>query len=103
MSGPNTPAAPVAIDARALLGAMQAVQFAASTVERKASTLIWESSGSQTELDAAVTFLMSSMKTFSDAVDQYMSAAQTQGGTGGNPPKCGPGFHLEFGICVPDN
>ena len=103
MTGPNNPSAPAAFDAGAVLFALQAVQFGASTCERKSSMLIWERSGSQTDLDAAVLFLMTLMKTFNDAIDQYKTGTPATVPKNGNPPKCGPGFHEEFGICVPDN
>ena len=80
-----------------MLFAWQAVQEASRKFEHEASKLLWEFSGSVEEINKAVAFVVKMETLFEAEITQFKTGNPAGGPT---PPKCGPGFHEEDGMCV---
>ena len=81
-------------EVHALIGAVQALRFALSRVERQAMTVMFNSSPSKRA--SVIECIMQATKAYSEALSKCKSGDRPEG------PNCKPGFHEEFGICVPD-
>jgi hypothetical protein len=96
-----------AAEIKELAGALQALSSAARRLEHKAAMAVW--SAKPADRGRVVACIMIAAKAFSDALEQpaldkctpTVPTPPVQGG--GQGPRCGQGFHEEFGFCVPDN
>jgi hypothetical protein len=82
---------------------MQAVRVVMAQLERQATTLIWKAN--PRDRSDVTDCVMRAAKAFSEALAQCKEApkpAQPPRPEGGEGPDCGPGFHLEYDVCVPD-
>lgn len=91
---------------RALLGAMQALRVVMAKLEQKAATVIWNGDPNYHHYNTKC--VMEAAKAFSEALDKCRvdPPRPTRGDPGTEPgsgPDCGPGYHEEFGNCVPNN
>jgi hypothetical protein len=83
---------------RDLLGALQAIRSVMGQLDRKAALAVWNVAPAKR--DSLILCIMEAAKEFSDTIEE---CKKKQGPGGGQGPNCGPGFHEEFGICVPNN
>ena len=88
-----------------LVGGMQAVRVVMARLEQQAARVIWEAKPQ--DRSRVVQCVMEAAKAFSAALKECKDAVPTtpqkpQGQPGGEGPDCDPGYHEEFGICVPD-
>lgn len=101
-----------------LTGALQALYAVARRLEHKAAVAVWSANAGDRR--QVVACIMIAAKAFSDALEQPAldkckptvppppgqgtgGGQGTSGTGGGQGPRCGQGFHEEFGFCVPDN
>jgi hypothetical protein len=77
-----------------LLGALHAVHLLLTQAQWKAATKISRSGKNQKQ---TIDYIMDAVSALNDAIDKIQSGGPVIG------PNCRPGFHEEFGICVPDN
>jgi hypothetical protein len=105
-SDPKTPTETESL--RTLIGAMQALRVVMAKLEQRAAAVIFNNPDPKRHhevnrcvIDAARAFLEALKKC--EAMVPKPPPQPSQGGIPGSGPDCGPGFHEEFGNCVPDN
>ena len=84
-----------------LLGALQAVHFVLAQLERKSANMIWKAS--ILDRPKVIDCIMTAAWTFADTIEKCPGKKDGGDQGGGQGPNCRPGFHEEFGICVPNN
>ena len=103
-----TPSDPTETESlRTLIGAMQALRVVMAKLEQKAAAIIFNADPKRHHevnrcvIDAARAFLGALEKC--EGMVTKPAPTRGQGGVPASGPDCGPGFHEEFGNCVPDN
>lgn len=100
---------------RELAGSMFALRHVTGELERKAADVIWHAPDARRT--AVIDCVIEKIKHCMDEIEKCKAATrpalrveeqaaapagQSGEAAGGEGPKCRPGFHEEFGICVPD-
>lgn len=85
---------------RYLLASTQALRFSLLQVERLAARIIWNTRASRRP--DVVACIMQATKAYQTALIECKGGPKEPIQKPPEGPNCRPGFHEEFGICVPD-